>query len=156
MLDDWVKDKQEPCWTEEQLQGGMIKAFKAARGAAGIDGWHGDEINSLPEVMAVVFYTLTRKWRQQRRTPQLMSYIRQTALQKPCKPALVENLRPLSIMSAFWPTFESSAMRTEGFAQWRDRIGCEGVAFTQSAEEVAAIAATLFAEYGFLGALDYS
>ena len=143
-------------WDEEQYKEGMIKAFKKARGACGVDGFAGEEIANLPEGVAAKFYEVTKKWRKNRRTPAIMKYILQCALPKPGKEAKVENLRLLSIFLAFWRTFEASSLKTKSFEEWKTAVGMKDVAWKESAEEMAAVIATVFDEYGFLGALDYS
>ena len=88
--------------------------------------------------------------------PTVMKYIRQSALQKPNKPAKVENLRPLSIFTVWWRAYEASTMRTKAYRRWRRALELEGVAYRESAEEIAAWVATQYATSGYLAALDYS
>ena len=151
-----LKDVRMPAWEEDDLEDGMVCAMKKARGAAGTDGWHGDELAVLPEGLARSFYRITRKWRQRREAPPMMHYIIQAALQKPKKSAEVANLRPLSIFNTFWRVFEASTLNTKAFKEWRKKVGLPNVAHKESAEEVAALVATLYALLRFLGALDYS
>ena len=144
-----------PTWTEDGYETGMVKAFRKARGAAGADGWHGDEINALPDSVALIFHKITVKWRKQGMAPNTMHYIVQAALQKPGKEPMVENLRPLSLFSSWWRTFESATIQTPAFEAWKRTTNVSGVAWEQSAEHVAAEVAAAFAEQRYLGALNF-
>ena len=102
-----MEDKVVPVWTDEDRRDGTRKAFKNARGAAGPDGYHGDEVSVLPEPLQEIFHDITGKWLEPRVAPEDLRHMIQASLQKPGKPAVVENLRPLAIFSVFWRLFES-------------------------------------------------
>ena len=155
-LEDHLFGIDIPPWKEEELREGTIKAFKKSRGAGGMDQWQGDEVKPLPEPVAMIFFEMTRKWRKLGRVPLVLLHIRQSMLQKPGRKAIVENLRPLSVMSVFWRIYEGSLLYNPAFVRWRTLVDFEEVAWKQSAEEVGAEVAAEFDELQFLGALDYS
>ena len=155
-LQRFLKGKRLPKLTEEDLKQGMRKAMAKARGAGGTDGYHGDEIACLPIKVADRFYQVSKRWRRTGQVPEGMKEIVQASMQKPKKPAAIQNLRPLSIFSCWWRTFEASTMKTKWYAQWKEVIGLDDVAYKESAEEVAANVIMLFRNQGYLAALDYS
>ena len=152
----FLKGKKMPKLQEEDLKQGMRKAMAKARGAGGTDGYHGEEIACLPTRVADRFYKVSRRWRKTGQVPKGMKEIVQASMQKPNKPAAIQNLRPLSIFSCWWRTFEASTMKTKWYMQWREAIGLQDVAYKESAEEVAANVITMFRNQGYLAALDYS
>ena len=153
---EWVRDKQLPEWTADDRREGMRRAFPKARGAAGPDGYRGEEVAVLPEGLQEVFCDVCDKWIEQRTAPANLRKMIQASLQKPGKPAVVENVRPLAVFSVFWRLFESGVLRSDAFVSWRKEVGIEEVAWKESAEEVAAAAGNCFATDGYLGALDFS
>ena len=155
-MNKWMEDKVVPVWTDEDRRDGTRKAFKNARGAAGPDGYHGDEVSVLPEPLQEIFHDITGKWLEQRVAPEDLRHMIQASLQKPGKPAVVENVRPLAIFSVFWRLFESGLLRTEAFNKWRQTVGIPEVAWKEAAEEVAAGVGNCYALQKFLAALDFS
>ena len=99
---------------------------------------------------------MTQEWRLRGQVPRIMKGIRQVALPKPGKEAVVPNLRPISVHSAWRRAYESSSIQTGSFATWRKNIGVPGVAYRESAEYMAAVVGTQFSEWGYMSALDYS
>ena len=121
-----------------------------------MDGYHGKEIAAIPTEVVEIFYEVTAQWREKEEVPNIMRIIRQASLPKEGKPLEVPNLRPISVLSAWWRLFEGSSLQTPMFQEWRKNIGVEGVAYREAAERVAAKASMDLQELGFLGAMDYS
>ena len=96
------------------------------------------------------------KWRSVTQVPRNIKKILQAALPKPGKPPAAKNLRPLSMYSVWWRTFEASSLQTRWFAKWKAWFNITGVAYKEAAEEVAAQVSALLQSLGFGGALDYS
>ena len=152
----WMADKKVTPWSEEERAKGTNKAFAKARGAAGVDGYLGEEVECLPQGCRDIFIKITRKWIKSEKAPEKLRLLIQASLQKPGKAAEVENIRPIAVFSIFWRIFESGLLLSDDFVRWRTLVGIPEVAWKESAEQVAAMVMNKFAEDEFLGALDFS
>ena len=87
--------------------------IRAAHGAAGTDGWTGEEVRHLPYEAIVAFHKLTQQWEATGRVPRQLLESKQVNIPKThkigsghiCK---IENLRPISVLDIWWRVYASA------------------------------------------------
>eukprot|EP00928_Gymnodinium_smaydae_P043324 TRINITY_DN29052_c0_g1_i4.p1 TRINITY_DN29052_c0_g1~~TRINITY_DN29052_c0_g1_i4.p1 ORF type:complete len:1215 (+),score=102.46 TRINITY_DN29052_c0_g1_i4:4302-7946(+) len=142
----------------------LCKRARMARGAAGLDGWRGEEISQLPEDVFALFAVLGQRWHVAQRVPLVLCEGRQVSIPKANKVTKgnvvnAGDVRPIGVLSAWWRLWAGAWLRTEKFVQWQAQAlhpDMAGAHNRQSAEEVVA---RLFSDIGcmqFGGSLDFS
>ena len=113
----------------------LRQAAQRLRGrAAGLDGWHGDEVAAIPDEVWRVFQKLLEQWFQRARDghdspfPHDWRVIRQTHIPKtkaqeerqPWVALSVKDLRPISIECTFWRLLMGAIVHQQSFVDWID------------------------------------
>ena len=100
-----MKRRQEMVW-EAPTQEETVAALGKVSGAAGTDGWTGEEVRNLPKKVKLCFHKINRRWEQAGKSPAVMKDIRQVNLCKPGKSKdgklNAEHTRPISVASVWW------------------------------------------------------
>ena len=102
------------------------QARKLQGSAAGLDGFHWDDLWMLPEPVWEIFSTLIHRWLQRGEVPTAWLHIRQIHLPKDTpkdnSPSDPSKLRPISIMSIWWRLVTSSSAKTPEVREWIQTI----------------------------------
>ena len=150
-----------PDITAAQLHQGL----QHAKGSAGPDHWHSEEVRYLPIGVAEVWATLTQRWLRTGFLPAQLCESRMVNLAKPGKlsdDGVLDagQTRPISVLSIFWRVFATSMLKTPALQNWADRSLDSRVVGRPKSLSPEAIAARLQHAYaqkcGFLVSLDWS
>ena len=138
-------------------------ALRKAKGGAGLDGWHSEELKVLPQQPMRRYARVAKSWEDVLTAPEYIRQSKQTSIPKPAKVAdgkvAPENIRPVSIFSMFWRAWTKAWVGSESveeymkatmpptFAVGRGQMG---------SEEAAASLNASYLRHGFMGTADYS
>ena len=141
-------------------------AIRAAHGAAGTDGWTGEEIRHLPYEAIVVFHKLTQQWEATGNVPRQLLESRQVNIPKSHKigsdhSCKVENLRPISVLNIWWRTYASAWTKGEQVRGWAREHLHKDVAYGAGAVGAEALTDLLQTKFvsspqGYLATMDWS
>jgi len=159
---EYLRRQQQMEW-ESPDEDETLTALGKANGAAGADGWTGEEVRCLPADAKRRFHKLARRWEKAGKPPRAMKEFRQVNLVKPGKAKegklKAEHTRPISVASIWWRAWATAWVTGRKVMEWREKhlpkevIGGKG---SKGAEEAGADLLDALHQYGFLGTLDYS
>ena len=99
------------------------EARRKRGGAAGMDGWHGDEISSWPQTAWAIFYTLWLRWASRNSwPPQLTAYVFLFKVEESHQGVAAKDMRPISIQSVLARVVASSMAKQVAVQAWVKHI----------------------------------